>query len=181
MGNVTTEFQIWTPDDENAVEPDVYLSQMANSIEEGMGKRVLKQEQQAYLRTQINGPITLDDHDLVRVPIYKVDGEGINLNANIVEIVTDGLYFLAPTIETSFANNHAIDYVLRLNGDALEERHAVTSTKAFTSMNITIVSPLFQGDKLWLEARIGNPGGEPADATILMREARFHMAMLYAF
>lgn len=181
MGNVTKEFGIWTPDDENAVEPDVYLSQMADSIENGLGKRVLKQEQHAYIRTQLDGGLfTLPrTHELLRLPIYKERGTGIELNANIVKIVTDGLYFIAPTVEAGFADNLPLDVVLRLNGDSLENPHTVASSASYTTVVMPTVIPLVAGDQLWLEARVGAPD-QTYTSDITIRKARLHLAMLYA-
>lgn len=181
MGNVTKEFGIWTPDEENGAEPDVYLSQMADSLEAGMGKRVLKQEQKAFIRTEIERVTTLPaDHTLLRLPIYATLRQGININGGIIDIVSDGLYFCAPTVETDFAPNMPLDVVFRVNGGSTENPHTVASDKSFTTVVMPTILPLYKGDKLWLEARVGDPMRAFSEG-IKVRKARLHLAMIYAF
>jgi hypothetical protein len=53
MGNVTSDLLIWTPDDNDTAEPDVYLATMAQSLEDGAGARLRLQEVSVGLKASI--------------------------------------------------------------------------------------------------------------------------------
>jgi hypothetical protein len=153
---------------------------MADSISNGIGKRLKKQEQKAHLRAWITAPFVVDDHVLARIPIDYRDGEGVGITGGVVEVLTSGLYFVSVTLELEAATTLPLDAVLRRNADGLLNRHAATSTISFVSLPMTTIVPLVQGDKLYVEARIGNPGNVVEGSAITLRETDWNMVMLYA-
>ena len=100
MGNVT-DSGIWTPDEEDAVEPDIYLALMADSIEQGIGKRLGYQEQ--FISASIHLPFG-ENYPLEtaqRIP-YQITpasyNNGLVVQDGIITIDVDGLYFLTSRV-----------------------------------------------------------------------------------
>ena len=100
MGNVTTS-GIWTPDEEDTVEPDIYLALMADSIEQGIGKRLGYQEQ--FISASIHLPFG-ENYPLEsaqRIP-YQITtasyNNGLVVQDGIITIDVDGLYFLTSRV-----------------------------------------------------------------------------------
>lgn len=53
MGNVTADLLIWTPDENDTAEPDIYLATMSASMEDGLGERLRLQEVAVGLKASI--------------------------------------------------------------------------------------------------------------------------------
>lgn len=111
MGNTNID-GIWTPDEDDTMEPDVWSPMMAESISQGLGKRMKLQETRVSLRATTPVPFNVDSRTggpaYVQVPIAIASDAGVrapepdfsagnHANGILIEggyakIVTPGLY-----------------------------------------------------------------------------------------
>lgn len=99
MANVT-ESGIATPDEDDDLDPEVWSAAMAASIENGIGKRVKRQEVSIGLKAGIAGGTTVAYQDNLIAPYEILPGEqcfaqGMTLDSGIVTLSVDGLYFVS--------------------------------------------------------------------------------------
>lgn len=99
MSNVTAS-GIVTPDEGNTLDPEVYLAAMAESIEEGIGERLNKQEQAIGLAAGIAIGTTVGFAPGIIAPYEILTGEecftqGMTLEGGIVTLTVPGMYFIS--------------------------------------------------------------------------------------
>lgn len=99
MGNTTSDLLIWTPDEDDTAEPDVYLATMAQSLEDGAGARLRKQERTASMLANLPGNqnFTIGTPATVNFTINSAVGynDGMTLTGGKVQVTEAGLYFFS--------------------------------------------------------------------------------------
>ena len=105
MGQTTANLQIWTPDEGDLDEPDVYLAAMSASIENGAGVRLSLQEKAIGLKVSLgSGAWTIPGGNPASVVPYAVTtargdfNQGFTYNGGTATIVTPGMYFVTASI-----------------------------------------------------------------------------------
>jgi hypothetical protein len=99
MGNVNSD-GIWTPDEEDNLDPEVWSAAMADSISEGIGVRLTKQETAIGLKAGIPVATTMTDASGVIAPYQIVSGlecftQGMTLEGGVVTVTVAGMYFIS--------------------------------------------------------------------------------------
>lgn len=132
MGNVTAD-GIWTPDEEDNLDPDVWSQQMAESITQGIGRRVARQEKFVGAFLNIANPFTLTagepGHTQVPLP-YEVASDvcyvrDMELSNGTLKVPTSGLYSVSADF-TARASSGYLEITLFKNGS----RHGQQLVKA---------------------------------------------------
>lgn len=99
MGNTTSDLLIWTPDEDDTAEPDVYLATMAQSLEDGAGARLRKQERTASMLANLPAQqnFTVGTPATVNFTINSTVGynDGLTLTGGKVQVTEAGLYFFS--------------------------------------------------------------------------------------
>lgn len=101
MGSVTSDLLIWTPDEYDTAEPDVYLATMAQSIEEGAGTRLRKQERTASMLANLtaNQTFAVGTPQTVNFTISTTGyNDGMTLTAGKVKITEAGVYYFSTNV-----------------------------------------------------------------------------------
>lgn len=102
MGNITDDLLIWTPDDQDTAEPDVYLATMAQSLEDGVGERLRKQERSASLLANLpaNQNFTVGTPATVNFTINAAVGynDEMTLTGGKVKVTEAGVYFFSANV-----------------------------------------------------------------------------------
>lgn len=156
MGNVTLESGIWTPDEDDAVDPDVWSAQMADSIEQGIGKRLADQEQ--YISASIHLPfgedITLESAQAIPYQVTSASyADELVVQNGHVTIEVDGLYFLTSRATFSYTPGYLMTLEIRETPfKTLARGHGSTvnfgaSTVGYIS--IAEVRRLYKGDQVF--------------------------------
>src|SRR5437867_3140208 len=109
MANVNAD-GIATPDDANAVDPSIWSAAMADSISNGIGQRLAKQEAKAGAKVSISEPMNITLAG-VTFPVgvstayeysygnYITD---LGLGGGVLHINTGGLYFIIGSVICDF-------------------------------------------------------------------------------
>lgn len=100
MGNVTVPSGIWSPDESDDLNPEVWSAAMAASIENGIGTRLTKQEQAIGLKASIPVATTMTDASFVVAPYEIIPGldcftQGLTLTGGIATISVPGMYLVS--------------------------------------------------------------------------------------
>jgi hypothetical protein len=107
MGNITAS-GIWTPDEGDNLDPEVWSAAMAASIENGIGARLTKQEQAVGLKAGIAPGTTVGLSAGIIAP-YEISGgeecftQGLTLVGGVATVSVPGLYYIsaAASLETT--------------------------------------------------------------------------------
>lgn len=108
MGNVTTDLQVWTPDELDLGEPDVYLATMAQSMEDGIGVRLRKQEEPIACQVSLSADQGIStgfnvQYSLNTGPTFN---SGLTVNASgSITLTRAGVYLLATNVYTDQASS----------------------------------------------------------------------------
>jgi hypothetical protein len=175
MSNVNAD-GIATPDEDNTLDPEVWSAAMADSISEGIGLRLKKQETRVSLRATTPEPFTITAADpsgaYMTIPL-TVGGvtnsrapepdfaegnhaEGIEIEGNRAKILTDGLYTL--TGQCTFVKvdtPHSWDFFGSINGVPLGLPDYGTTGEAFAGGRISDTRYLTAGDIIDLTCGLG--------------------------
>lgn len=167
MGNVTTGgAEIWTPDENDNLDPEVWSAAMAQSIEDGLGQRVAKQErfEGAFLNIQDPFTMTAGDPGHTQVPLPFEVGAGVcyvsgdmTLNGGYLKVVHPGLYTVAVTISGRMAStdpNAYLELTAFKNGsrhgqDVTFKDSGAPSGRALPSLQVSTVMKCVEGDVIW--------------------------------
>lgn len=202
MGNITTGGSaIWTPDENDNLDPEVWSATMAQSIEDGIGKRLEKQEARVSLRATTPEPFdvtgTGPDDAYIRIPL-NANGptgsrapepefaagnhvDGITLEGNIATIVTPGLYAITGQITLTTKSGtfapHSFDFKGVVNNSVFGlPAYGETSTSSFVGGFVGDTQFLVAGDQISLRCGIGtNHVG-----SFHVQDALLTITMLYA-
>lgn len=163
MGNVTPEFGIWTPDEQDFIEPDVSLAAMAASIESGMGARVQAQETlaAAFLNAQDPFTLTAGDPGHAQVPIpFRIGQAGLNfmegnltLSGGVLKVATTGIYTVSASLAAYMPGASSLSY-LELTMFRNLDRHGqayVYNADTTLPVNVAHSTGMFcnAGDTIW--------------------------------
>lgn len=115
MGNVTSDLLIWTPDETDSAKPDVYLGTMAQSIEDGAGARLRKQERTASMLANLptNQTFVTGTPQVVNFTVNSAVGynNGLTLTAGKVKITEAGMYFFSANVLGSVASTSGTGFI----------------------------------------------------------------------
>jgi hypothetical protein len=127
VGNVNAA-GIWTPDEDDNLDPEVWSQAMADSIMNGIGERLKRQERYegAYLNIQDPFTLTAGDPGHAQVPLPFIVGQGVNylegdmtLAGGVLKVAHEGLYQVNATIAAyigDMAENEYLELTLWQNG-----------------------------------------------------------------
>jgi hypothetical protein len=155
MGNVTSDLLVWTPDEDDLAEPDVYLATMSASMEDGLGARLRKQE--AFIGTNLSLPSAFTADGTIRqLPFAVVNSYNFNDDMTIaggsVTVPMAGIYtvyvncnFLGATTTPGRINTY-----LYLNGVSIQFSSTFGNvvTTRYSNANIANAYKLAAGDVL---------------------------------
>jgi hypothetical protein len=185
MGNVNAD-GIWTPDEDDKLDPDVWSAQMADSISSGLGLRMKRQETRAGVSASVGAPFnitgqgTIEDTGII-LPVKILPGRrnyvtNMTLAGGIATVTTPGLYFIVLTVTSGFSDNVPLDATLFIGttGDVFQP--FVTSPTSYA--NATLVSALMldKGDTIYGKLRVGAGRSD----TVQIRGANLRATLLYA-
>jgi hypothetical protein len=175
MSNIN-EDGIATPDEGNTLDPEVWSAAMADSISQGIGARLKKQEEKISLRATTPEPFTITAADpsaaYMTIPL-TVGGvtnsrapepdfaegnhaEGIEIEGNRAKILTDGLYTL--TGQCTFVKvgtPHSWDFYGSINGVPFGLPDYGTTGEAFSGGRTSDTRYLTAGDIIALTCGLG--------------------------
>ena len=99
MGNVN-DSGIWSPDEDDNLDPEVWSAQMADSIHNGIGTRMNRQEQAIGLKAGIVASSTVND-DSGQIAPYEIlpslqcFTQGLTLDGGVATVSVPGMYFVS--------------------------------------------------------------------------------------
>jgi hypothetical protein len=99
MGNVN-DSGIWTPDEDDNLDPEVWSAAMGDSIHNGLGIRMNRQEAAIGLKAGITASATVNG-DLGQIAPYEVlesfecFTQGLELDGGVATISVPGMYFVS--------------------------------------------------------------------------------------
>lgn len=191
MGNVN-DAGIWTPDEDDNLDPEVWSGTMADSIMNGLGERMVKQETRAGARVSIGAEVSVVrtgaefDPDIY-FPLIVTNSyfyshgnfiDGIELDGGILRITTGGLYLMTCSVIADFvADRSPLDIAIRVNNSDAAVESLETSPTTFASKTLLTMEYLTPGDTVALVARI--PEGATTD-TIDVVGAHLNVVAFYA-
>lgn len=198
MGNTNAD-GIWTPDEDDTMEADVWSAQMAESISQGLGKRMALQETRVSLRattpvpfnvSQAGGsaeytqvPITIAFDTGVRFPNPDFSNgnhaNGILIEGNYAKIVTPGLYTITGqcTFTPGAGAEHSWDFLGQVNGQTFGlPDYGVTSSLSWTGGHVQDTRFLAKDDLIDLQVSVGTDH----DGQFDVQDALLTIAMHYA-
>jgi len=199
---ITNKDGIVTPDEENTLDPEVYLAAMADSISQGLGERMKLQEQRVSLRATTPVPYDVHSTDgndgtgaypIVPLGISGNVGargiepdfsagnhaNGVIMEGNYAKIVTPGLYTLIGqvTIYNGGYPDNAWDFIGQVNGQVFGlPTYGATNSISFTYGFVSDTRYLAKNDMVSLTAGLGTDhiGG------FRVQDALLTVSMLYA-
>lgn len=174
MGNVNAS-DIWTPDESDNLDPEVWSSAMADSIHNGIGVRLNRQEQAIGLKAIIPPGTTLGP--TATIAPYQITNseisftQGLELNGGIATVSVAGMYLIAASaslnsVELTAANlNRTIAVQLMKNSTQLAGAEVTADQKYWQTAAATCVINCIPGDTLWVQW-YSAPQGSPANAAV---------------
>lgn len=163
MGQTTANLQIWTPDEGDLDEPDVYLASMAASIENGAGERLLLQEVAIGLKAGLSSTFSLTSSwQIAPVAILSVNGsfaQGITLSGGVATIVTPGMYLISGSMGINNIAGHTAKVELRKNGSGVVSDEQKSDPGFFQVAKQTTIVNCVAGDTLALYVADAAGGG----------------------
>lgn len=184
MGFVNDD-AIWTPDEDDTLEPDVWSKQMAESISQGLGVRMAKQETFAGVATSvtptfdITGSGSITDTGIV-LPVkntgYRNYVDNMDLAGGVVTVRVAGLYLIVLTCTADFGPGVPLDLSLYIGTAADVFQPFVTSPDAYANATITSALMLDVGDTIYGRLRVGAGRSDTAH----IRGANLRVTLLYA-
>lgn len=177
---ITNADGIVTPDEENTLDPEVYLAAMADSISEGIGVRLAKQESVAGIKSATPvGPYDIaGDANIPALTILTGIGfiENMSLSGGIVTVEVAGLYLITGVVTARFEDGVPIDANLWVNGQNEASQPFLTSLTSYTSTTMVVPAFLAVGDTFYLTVGVGADRTE----TVTISYVNLNAQMLYA-
>jgi hypothetical protein len=185
MGNVNAD-GIWTPDEDDTLEADVWSPMMAESISQGLGVRMARQEARAGVSAStlggsfsITGAGTIADTGII-LPVqrtgYRNYVTNMDLAGGVVKVKRPGLYLIVLTATADFGDTVPIDLSLWLGNVADVSQPFVSDPEAFSNATITSAQMLDVGDTIYGRLRVGAGRSD----TVHMRGANLRVTLMYA-
>jgi hypothetical protein len=159
MGVVSADLQIWTPDELDTAEPNVYLATMAQSLEDGVGDRLRKQE--SFIGCNLSLPSSFAvGGTIAQAPFAVVNAwnfnEGMTVSGGNVEVPMNGIYTVQVVANYLGANSTPgrINTYLYLNGSSIQyaSTYGNTVTTRYSNASIASSYKLNAGDDLSIRA-----------------------------
>lgn len=191
MGNVNAA-AIWTPDEGDILDPEVWSGTMADSIMNGLGERMIKQETRAGARVSISSAVDVvrsgsaSDPDIifpleVSTSYFYSHGnfiDGIELGGGILAITTAGLYLMTSSVICGFvADRSPLDMAIRVNNVDATVESLETSPNTFASKSLITMEYLVPGDTVALVAGVPESA---TTSTIPVLGAHLNVVAFYA-
>lgn len=176
---ITNADGIVTPDSENTADPSVYLAAMADSISEGIGGRLAKQEQTAGIKASLPTTWAFDGNSNT-VPLTI--GSGTNFVNDVLfaggmaTIVVPGLYSVNASVTAGFLDAVPVDMVLMVNFTQEEYNGFATSLTSFVTSPIGTALHLAAGDTVYIQVGVGNSRAD----TVYLEAAKLSLVLQYA-
>lgn len=181
MGIVTSDLLIWTPDEDDDLEPDVYLATMAQSIEEGVGTRLRLQELAVGLKAGFtSAPVLSSTMATAAVTVNTSNGsfkQGLDISGGVVTVVTPGMYIVSGSVGVTNISGHTAKMELRKGTTVLASDEQKSDASFFQAAKQTTVVNCIAGDTLSM--RIGDAAGGASVASNLAL-THFTVAMIQA-
>lgn len=197
MGS-TNDSGIWTPDEDDVMDPDVWSKQMGESIHQGLGKRMLLQEERISLRATtpipfdvdsptpdtayMQVPLTIASNTGIRAPEPDYSGgnhaDGILLEGDYAKIVTPGLYTISGRVTLiPKGDPHSWDFYGSASGTLLGlPDYGVTSLLSYVGGAFSDTRFLAEGDMISLTVGVGTDH----IGSLRVQDALLTVALLYA-
>lgn len=183
MGNVTAS-GIWTPDEHDDLNPEVWSAAMASSIEGGIVERLAKQEMQVGAKISIDAAMTVPSTGVI-FPLVVADGTyaysfgnymtGMTLAGGILSVTTPGLYLIISSVICDFvADRTPMDIIIAVNGQPAVSEALETSPTTWASKSMMTSEYLKAGDTVYLTAQ--SHGTTP---NLPVRGANLNAVMLF--
>lgn len=164
MGNTTTDLQIWTPDEADLDEPDVYLATMSASIENGVGPRLQLQEMAIGLKAGFTSAPTLSSTMTVAaMTINSSNGsfkQGLGISAGVVTVITPGMYLMSGSVGIDNVAGHSAKMDLRKGATVIAADEVASNASYYAVAKQTTIVNCVAGDNLTM--RIGDAAGGAA-------------------
>lgn len=161
MGNVNAA-GIWTPDEGDNLDPEVWSATMADSIMNGIGERLSRQErfEGAYLNIQDPFTLTAGPPGHAQVPLPFIVGQNVNyiegdmtLTAGVITVAHDGLYSVNGSIAAYIGTpveNEYLELTLFRNGDRYKQVEVFDdNTDHPLTLDCSTVMKCIAGDTIW--------------------------------
>lgn len=164
MGNINAA-GIWTPDETDNIDPDVWSAAMADSIMNGIGARLSRQElfEGCYLNIQDPHTLTAGDPGYQQVPLPFIIGQNVNyvhgdmtLDAGVITVKHDGLYSVNATISAYIGDQSTYDPAAYLELTLFQnlDRHKQVeifddNTAHPLTLDCSTVMKCVAGDTIW--------------------------------
>ena len=183
MGNVTEKDAIWTPDEDDKLDPEVWSAMMADSISQGIGKRVAKQEARAGACISLSAEFSVPSTDTL-FPLEVSTGyaysyanfvEGMTLSAGVLQVVTSGLYLLSSSTLMDFDDGAPMDMGILTSNGFLTIEALQTSPTTYASKTMVATAYLTEGDTVHFTAKTVETG-----RTLNVIGTHLRATMLYA-
>jgi len=196
MGNVTKS-GIWSPDEDDNLDPEVNMAVQNQSIEDGLGVRMEKQEARVSLRATTPEPFTVtstgigDAYKRIPLTVSGWTGSrapepdfatgnhalGIDIAGDIATIRTDGLYSI--TGQCSFVQlgaPHSWDFYGTINGSMFGLPDYGSTGASFAGGRVSDTRYLVAGDTIALTCGVGTDHV----GSFRVQDALLQIAMHYA-
>lgn len=179
MGNTTSDLLIWTPDDQDTGEPDVYLATMAQSIEDGTGARLRKLESSIACNLSLNSALVADTTvRQVAVSVSKTYNfnDGMTVSGGSVTVPVAGTYSVQALVNYLGVNSTPgrMNTYLYLNGVsvAFASTYGNTNTLRYATTAIPATFKCVAGDTFALKVASYDANSNVASASLCISLVR---------
>jgi hypothetical protein len=113
MGAFTVVDQIWYPDVTDIDQPNVWAAHIAQSVSDGIGKRLARQELTVGLKASVDSSVyTIPYGPATLIPYSVTSGRGdfnngFSFSAGVATCQTPGMYSVTASLGTNTAQNGA--------------------------------------------------------------------------
>ena len=175
MGNITSDLGIWTPDSADLGKPDVYLSTMAQSLEDGAGARLRKLESFVGINVSLPSGLTVPVTSTpvtagltLNMPYNFNDGMTLNVDGSVT-VITAGIYQIninANFLPSTTTPARIVTYLYKGSTSiGFSATYGENNSLRYSNCNIVGVYKLAVGDTISCRALCGDatsvmqPGG----------------------
>jgi len=188
MGNTTSDLLIWTPDENDLAEPDVYLATMAQSLEDGAGARLRLQEAAVGLKAGIAAgtgiPVATATAPYTITAANGNFSQGLTISGGVVTVATPGMYIVTASLgiqpKSPADRTTAVD--IYKGSTKLVGAELLQSSSTYITSVASCVVNCVAGNTLYVKWHSAAPAGVNTDATMAADTAltSFTVAMIQA-